>query len=61
MSILFISSEIREVIGICDRILVLRDGRISGEFNHGVNSESVIKAMLGGSITDLDKVTEESQ
>jgi len=61
MSILFISSEIREVLGICDRILVFRDGKISGEFDQGVKSENVIKAMLGGSINDLDKVMEESQ
>src|SRR5688572_32288607 len=30
--VLVISSEIEELIGICDLILVLRHGKISGEF-----------------------------
>jgi ribose transport system ATP-binding protein len=30
-AIVIISSELPEIIGICDRILVMRDGRISGE------------------------------
>jgi ABC-type sugar transport system ATPase subunit len=55
MSIIFISSEIREVIKVCDRIIVFRDGEISGEFKHGVTSEKIIKAMLGGSIKDTQE------
>jgi len=31
MCILFISSELPEVVGICDRVLVMREGRITGE------------------------------
>lgn len=31
--ILFISSEIEELMALCDRILVMRNGEISGEFN----------------------------
>jgi len=31
MGIIVISSELPEVLGLCDRILVMRDGRISGE------------------------------
>jgi len=30
-AVLFISSEIEELMGTCDRILVMKDGRISGE------------------------------
>jgi ribose transport system ATP-binding protein len=33
--ILFISSEMEELIGICDRILVMKDGKISGEVRKG--------------------------
>ena len=31
ISILLISSELPEIIGMCDRILVMRDGRLVGE------------------------------
>ena len=31
-SIILISSDIEEILGMCDRVLVLSDGRISGEF-----------------------------
>ena len=29
--ILFISSEMEELMGVCDRILVMKKGRVSGE------------------------------
>jgi ribose transport system ATP-binding protein len=32
--ILFISSELEELMGLCDRILVMSQGEIVGEFNH---------------------------
>jgi ribose transport system ATP-binding protein len=31
MAILFISSELPEVIGVCQRVLVMREGVIMGE------------------------------
>ena len=31
VGILVISSELPELIGVCDRVLVVREGRISGE------------------------------
>jgi ribose transport system ATP-binding protein len=31
MSVLFISSELPEVVGVCDRVLVMREGVITGE------------------------------
>ncbi|GBQ66643.1 ribose ABC transporter ATP-binding protein [Ameyamaea chiangmaiensis NBRC 103196] len=31
MAILMISSELPEIIGVCDRVLVMREGRIAGE------------------------------
>jgi ribose transport system ATP-binding protein len=35
VAILMISSELQEVIGMADRIVVLRDGRIAGELPAG--------------------------
>jgi ribose transport system ATP-binding protein len=31
MGVLFISSELPEIVGICDRVLVMREGEITGE------------------------------
>ena len=45
-SVIVISSEMQEVIGICDRILVMRNGRIVGEVtgNHMTEDEIVVLA-----------------
>ena len=45
---LLISSELPELIGISDRILVMRSGRIAGEVE-------------GSRLRDVDDVTEHSQ
>jgi len=44
--IIFISSEVSEVVKISDRILVLSNGRICGEFKHGVNQEEIMRMIL---------------
>src|SRR6201995_1944745 len=31
MAVLFISSELPEIVGVCDRVLVMREGKITGE------------------------------
>ncbi|HEY0793746.1 MAG TPA: sugar ABC transporter ATP-binding protein [Chthoniobacterales bacterium] len=31
MAVLFISSELPEIVGVCDRVLVMREGQITGE------------------------------
>ena len=46
-SILMISEEMTELLGMCDRILVMRNGRISGELTRGSNfSESAMIDMM---------------
>lgn len=45
LSIVMISSEIPEVIGMCDRILVMNKGRISGEFDsYELDQEKLLNA-----------------
>lgn len=41
-SILVISSEMEELMGICDRILVMRDGEITGEVNKNEFSQDAL-------------------
>ena len=47
-AIIMISSELEELIGMCDRILVLNKGKISGEFERkDFNQERILKAAMG--------------
>lgn len=48
ISVLFISSELEELVRNCDRILVLRDGRIVGELVGDQISENNIMLMIAG-------------
>jgi ABC-type sugar transport system ATPase subunit len=47
--IIMISSELPEVLNVCDRILVFRDGRIAHEFkeNRDLTEEEVVQYALG--------------
>jgi ABC-type sugar transport system ATPase subunit len=42
VSILVISSELSEVLGMCDKILVMRDGKLVGELSHEEATEQNI-------------------
>ena len=46
-AIIMISSELPEVLGMCDRVLVMKDDRITGELTgSGINAVSVMKYAL---------------
>lgn len=45
MAILFVSSELEEVLGIADRVLVMSDGEITGELPREAASEHVIMSL----------------
>ena len=47
-SIIMISEEIPELLGMSDRILVMKDGRINGEFQRDpdLNEETLIAKMV---------------
>jgi len=48
VAIIMISSELLEVLGMSDRILVMREGRITGEFSaEEASQESVLQCALG--------------
>jgi ribose transport system ATP-binding protein len=47
VAILMISSELPEVIGMSDRILVMHDGRIVAELEAGATEEAVLAAATG--------------
>jgi rhamnose transport system ATP-binding protein len=48
VGILMISSELPEVLGVSDRILVMREGRLVAEFSHADASEEAIMAAAMG-------------
>lgn len=48
MGVLLISSELPEILGMCDRILVMREGRLVGEFDREEASEEKILACAAG-------------
>jgi ribose transport system ATP-binding protein len=47
VAILLTSSETPELLGLSDRILVMREGRIVGELSRGATQEAVLRAALG--------------
>ena len=52
VAIMIVSSEVRELIGLCDRILVMYEGRITNEFSRAADDmkpEDILLAIEGGS------------
>ena len=47
-AIILISDELAEVLGMSDRIIVMRDGKMNGEFHRGENftQEKLIEVMV---------------
>ncbi len=47
-TVIMISSELEEILGLCDRVIVLYHGKISAEFARAeFNQENIIKAAMG--------------
>jgi ribose transport system ATP-binding protein len=49
-AVLMISSELPEVIGVCDRILVMHEGSIVGELPVGATEEQIMTLATGGAL-----------
>ena len=47
VGVLMVSSELPELIGMSDRILVMRDGRLAGELPAGATEEQVLALATG--------------
>jgi ABC-type sugar transport system ATPase subunit len=48
VAILLISSDLPELLGMCDRILVMRAGRLIGEFGRDIATEENVIACAAG-------------
>jgi ABC-type sugar transport system ATPase subunit len=53
VAVLVVSSELKELFAICPRILVMREGRVAGEFaGADLREDDVVEAMLIGGQSD---------
>ncbi len=50
MGVILVSSELPEIMGLCDRVVVLKEGRKAAEFSSAkeITSENLLKAAMGG-------------
>jgi len=46
-AVLMVSSELPELLGMSDRIIVMRDGRVAGELSAGASEQDVLSLALG--------------
>jgi ribose transport system ATP-binding protein len=54
-AILLVSSELPELLGVCDRILVVREGRTVGELPRGASEQEVMELAFSASIHSSSK------
>ena len=48
LSVIMVSSEIPEILGMSDRVIVMRDGRIAAEYERdGLTAEQLVRAAAG--------------
>jgi rhamnose transport system ATP-binding protein len=53
MAIVLISSELPELIGMCDRVLVMHEGRVAGEFGRDALEEERLLAAATGQLAHV--------
>jgi ABC-type sugar transport system, ATPase component len=47
IAILIVSSELPEIIGLCDRVIVVRDGKNAGEYQGCCSEETLLNTAMG--------------
>jgi erythritol transport system ATP-binding protein len=53
LAVLYSSSDLKEVVGIADRVIVLSGGRVTGEFDgHAADEQDLVEASYVGHTTD---------
>jgi rhamnose transport system ATP-binding protein len=55
LAVLMISSELPEVLGMSDRVLVMREGRIAAEFSRAEATQETLGAAMMGSLEDVER------
>lgn len=53
--VIMVSSELQEILGMCDRVIVMRDGHVNGELDAEsthFNQEDIMKLAWGGSLDE---------
>jgi ABC-type sugar transport system ATPase subunit len=53
VSLVVVSSELDELLGLCDRFVVLADGQLVDEFDKGEGGETRILASIAGATHDI--------
>ena len=48
LAVLFVSSELEEILGLSDRVLVMHEGRITGQLHRDALSEQAIMHLATG-------------
>jgi ribose transport system ATP-binding protein len=48
LAILMASSELDEILGVSDRVLVMHEGRLAGELDHAAMTEAAVMALATG-------------
>ncbi|MBI4425098.1 MAG: D-xylose ABC transporter ATP-binding protein, partial [Elusimicrobia bacterium] len=46
-AVVLVSSELPELLGMSDRVVMLREGAVAGRFERGASQEQVMAAALG--------------
>jgi ribose transport system ATP-binding protein len=55
MGVLMVSSEVPEVLGLADRVVVMREGRVVREAPAGeLDEETVLDLVMAGSLLEMD-------
>jgi ABC-type sugar transport system ATPase subunit len=54
VAILMISSELPEILGMSDRVLVMRQGRIAGELARSEATQEAIMALATGVAAEVE-------
>ncbi len=59
--VIFVGSELKEIMKVCDRVLVMSNGKITGEFvGDEITQDALVKASAANLHTGLDQMNKEN-